>query len=366
MLFVNIDTILTSTSTAQQEPFHLKVSFQVSNGITVLFGPSGSGKSTTLAAIAGLITPQKGCIKIGEKTVFDHAQKINLSMQKRAIGMVFQNLALFEHLTVLQNVTYGLMHNSREQRETMAMAMLTRWNIATLAKQYPTQLSGGERQRVALARALVTNPSVLLLDEPLSALDALTKNTIIKDLRTIAQVAEIPILLVTHDRTEALALGQSLFIYNQGSIIAQGTPLAVLNTPRTLGVATLIGMENIFLSEITNIHAERGTMSVLAGKVTFEVPFNGQVEGSNVHIAISARDILLATEKPQATSARNLLYGRITRLQEQDLNLSVTVDCGIPIVTLITKSAATELTIEKDLMVWLAFKAHSCYILNAT
>src|SRR5438874_983139 len=168
MLSVDINTTL-------EGGFTLDVRFTVEAGITVLFGPSGSGKSMTLAAIAGIISPKRGRIQIGEQVVFDSVNNINVPIQQRAVGMVFQNLALFEHMSALKNVMYGLAGRPRAERMERARDMLTRFGIAHMEKRPPGQLSGGERQRVALARALVTNPKALLLDEPFSALDAPTK-----------------------------------------------------------------------------------------------------------------------------------------------------------------------------------------------
>jgi molybdate transport system ATP-binding protein len=357
MLSLDINTTL-------EGGFGLDVRFTVEAGITVLFGPSGSGKSTTLAAIAGILSPKRGRIQIGEQVVFDSANNINVPIQRRAVGMVFQNLALFEHLTVIKNVMYGLAQKPRSERIERAREMLTRFGIAHLEKRLPGQLSGGERQRVALARALVTDPKALLLDEPLSALDAAAKTIIMDDLRRIARTIPIPILVVTHDRSEATALGQSMLVYEHGHIVASGSPLAVLGAPRTLSVASLAGIENIFAGQIAVPHPERGTMSVGIDRVTVEVPYSGQTAGETVHIAISARDILLATEEPHATSARNILAGTVSELQEQDLNLYVKVDCGITLIALITKHAAEQLSIRQGQPIWLAFKAHSCYLLD--
>lgn len=344
-------------------PFTLALSFIAEPGITILFGPSGAGKSTTLAAIAGTIVPASGRIEIGNSVLFDSARGVNLPIQRRAIGMVFQNLALFEHMSVIDNVAYGLAGVARTERIKMAMEMLERFAIAPLAQQRPARLSGGERQRVALARALVVKPRALLLDEPLSALDAHTKSNIIEDLRAIAGANPIPILLVTHDRAEAVALGSRMLVYEQGRIVADGVPIEVLGAPRTLSVANLAGIENLFTGKVSALHPERGTMSVSIGAVSFDTPMSGKAVGDSVHVAISARDILLASEEPRHTSARNVLPGTITALREHDLNCYVTVECGIPLSVLITKQAATELAVQKGQRVWLAFKAHSCHLL---
>src|SRR5262249_39929990 len=157
----------------------------------------------------------------------------------------------------LQNVTYGLAEKPSEERLKRARAMLERLNIAHLENRRPSMISGGERQRTALARSLVIEPKALLLDEPFSALDAVTKESIMEDLRLIARSTPIPILLVTHDRSEAVALGRHMLVYEKGRITARGAPLAVLGAPRTLSTATLAGIENIFVCRITTLHPER-------------------------------------------------------------------------------------------------------------
>jgi molybdate transport system ATP-binding protein len=354
-----------STGARGARAFALEIAFQAEAGITVLFGPSGAGKSSTLAAIAGLITPRRGIIKLNNRLLFEGAQKINVPMQQRNIGMVFQQLALFEHMSVLDNVCYGLIALPRAARRARAAAMLARFEIAELAAQRPGELSGGERQRVALARTLVTEPRALLLDEPLAALDAGTKRIIIEDLRKIAASAAIPILLVTHDRGEALALGEKMLVFEQGRIVDEGAPLKVLGAPRRLTVANLAGLENIFPGKISAVDAARGTMTVQVAEIAFEMPFYGHAVGDRITIGISANDILLALEKPVAISVRNIIAGEIAALESEDINLYVKVDCGVMVRVLITRHAADELKLAVGSKVWLAVKAHSCYLLEA-
>jgi molybdate transport system ATP-binding protein len=367
MLSVEIKTVFKNSKVAGEDrnrDFSLEINFIAEPGITILFGPSGSGKSTTLAIIAGIVIPDYGRIKIEDHTLFDSSQNINLPIQKRNIGIVFQNLALFDHLTVLQNVIYGLADRPKKERFDRAIDMLSRFGIEDLKDRKTSQISGGERQRVALARSLVTNPKTLLLDEPFSALDSINKRTIMRDLQRISLNSSIPILLVTHDRSEAIALGHKMLVYESGKIIAQGAPLAVLGAPRTSSVASLAGVENILVGRVELLHQERGTMSLRCDPITIEIPLGEQKVGDLVHIAISARDILVSTEEPRSTSARNIFKGAIKEIEEKEINLYVMVECGIPIIALITKHAAQELGLRLGLTIWLAFKAHSCYLLD--
>ena len=170
-----LDVQFRKSFAAQATQFLLDVEFQAPPGFTILFGPSGAGKTTLLDGVAGLTRPESGRIAIGGRILFDAAQRINLPVEKRRLGYVFQNLALFPHLTVKQNVQYGLAHLPPQERDTQAFAVLEAFRISHLAQRYPREISGGESQRTALARTLVTDPALLLLDEPLAALDAATK-----------------------------------------------------------------------------------------------------------------------------------------------------------------------------------------------
>ena len=245
---------------ATERPFTLDVDFSAPPGFTILFGPSGSGKTTLLDCVAGLAVPDAGRIVVGERILFDASSRVSVPVAKRGVGYVLQDLALFPHLTVEQNTEYGLAHLPRSVRRQRAAAMLQEFHIEHLRQQRPGEISGGERQRVALARALVTDPCVLLLDEPLAALDAPTKSKIIDDLRRWNQAHRIPILYVTHAREEVLALGERVLVMEEGRIIAQGAPHEVLGAPLQETVAQLAGFENIFDATVESVHEDRGTM----------------------------------------------------------------------------------------------------------
>ncbi len=229
--------------------FTLDVEFELDAGITILFGPSGAGKTTLLDCIAGLRTPDSGRIAIGERVFFDRDRRISLAVRRRKIGYVFQDLALFPHLSAEENIGYGL-RGSREQRRARIAAILESFRISHLRTHKPGEISGGERQRVALARALVTDPCVLLLDEPLAALDGPTKTHIIGDLQSWNADRRVPILYVTHSRDEVFALGEQVLVLENGRMIARGTPHEVMTAPRLETVAQLAGFENIFDAEV--------------------------------------------------------------------------------------------------------------------
>jgi molybdate transport system ATP-binding protein len=198
--------------------FQLDVSIAVPAGITILFGPSGAGKSTLLDCIAGLLRPNAGHIAIGETVLFDSATGTNLPPQKRAIAYVFQTLALFPRMSVEENVGYGLADLPEAERAARVRGILEAFRVEGLGKRRPDEISGGEKQRVALARSLVTQPRVLLLDEPLSGLDSELKDSILKDLRAWNAKRGIPILYVTHSRDEVGALAERVIRLEGGRV----------------------------------------------------------------------------------------------------------------------------------------------------
>ncbi len=200
--------------------FVLDVAFAAPAGVSVIFGPSGSGKTTVLQCLAGLLQPDAGAITVGEEPLFDSARKINLSPQERRVGYVFQDLALFPHMTAAENIGFGIRSNG-DERARMVRDILERFHIAHVASHRPEEISGGERQRVALARALVTRPRLLLLDEPFSALDDELKLAIIGDLKQWLGQNNIPVLFVTHDRSEAEALGERMLRLKEGSVVEE-------------------------------------------------------------------------------------------------------------------------------------------------
>ncbi len=244
-----------------ERDFSLDVDFTAAPGFTILFGTSGSGKTTLLDCVAGLATPDAGRIVVGERAFFDGNAHTDVPVARRGIGYVLQDLALFPHLTVEQNTEYGLARLPRPERQQRAEAMLREFRIDHLRQRRPAEISGGERQRVALARALVTDPCVLLLDEPLAALDAPTKSKILDDLRRWNEAHRIPILYVTHSREEVIALGERVLVLEEGRILAQGTPHQVPGAPLHETVAQLAGFENIFDATVWSVHEDRGTMT---------------------------------------------------------------------------------------------------------
>ncbi len=212
------------------------------HSITVLFGPSGCGKTTVLRCIAGLDKPQQGRIQFGKETWFDSENQIHLSPQQRGIGFVFQDYALFPHLSVSVNVAYGIRGLSKSEQRRRVDEILQRYDLVSHADKRPRQLSGGQQQRVALARAIVRRPRLLLLDEPLSALDSALREDLRDDLCEQLHALEIPMILVTHDRSEARLLGDHLIVMNHGKTQQAGRAAEVFANPANSDVARILGV----------------------------------------------------------------------------------------------------------------------------
>lgn len=211
--------------------FDLDVAWEIGAELAVLFGPSGAGKSLTLRLIAGLAQPDAGRVISGERILLDTASAVCLTPQQRSVGFVFQDLALFPHMTVRENVLYGGHGLEKDERNERAESLIRRFGLSSLQKRRPGQISGGQKQRVAFARALLRRPSVLLLDEPFSALDGPLRRDMGELLREVQRELKLPTVLVTHDAAEATALAETVILCDHGRVLRQGTPREVLACP---------------------------------------------------------------------------------------------------------------------------------------
>jgi molybdate transport system ATP-binding protein len=351
---------------AAASPFVLDVSLGIPPGITILFGPSGAGKSTLLDCLAGLLQPDTGRIAIGEEVLFDSANRANLPPQNRRIAYVFQSLALFPHMSVEENVSYGLADVRAQERRARVGEILAAFRVENLQTRKPGEISGGEKQRVALARSLVTLPRLLLLDEPLTGLDAELKSAIVDDLRAWNAAQRIPILYVTHSRDEVDALGERVIAIDHGRVISAGTPQEVLDAPRRKRLAQAAGFENLLGGTVMDVREADGVMRVglQSSACEIEVPLGYAVSGDRVHVAIRAGDILLAKELPKALSARNVLAGRIVSLERRGNVVVAQVDCGAVFMVHVTPGAVRALDLRPEQEVWLVLKTHSCHLVD--
>jgi molybdate transport system ATP-binding protein len=220
--------------------FTLDIEWQIGNELAVLFGFSGAGKSMTLQLIAGLIKPDKGQVSLDDIVYFDSSAGINLPPQKRPLGYVFQDLALFPHMTVLQNILYGAANLSKNEKLDRAHEMIRAFKLTGLEDRYPDEISGGQKQRVAFARALIRQPKVLLLDEPFSALDRPLRLEMRRSLREVRDNFNIPVILVTHDFEEAVAISDRMIVYELGRIAQIGSPERIKSSPVNIYVSQLV------------------------------------------------------------------------------------------------------------------------------
>jgi molybdate transport system ATP-binding protein len=327
--------------------------------VTVLFGPSGSGKTTLLRMLAGLERPDTGSIVFRERTWFDSARAIHLPPQQRLAGFLFQDYALFPHLTVAENVAYAA------SRET-ASKLLEAFGLAQLAPSKPRALSGGEQQRVALARALAAEPALLLLDEPLSALDAPTRSRTRLELRRMLLHGGVPSIVVTHDRMEAVALGDWMAVIVDGRIRQTGPVQEVFRRPADPRVAESLGVENVLPAEIAGREAGLLILQVY-GQVY------GQVGGAQIQCVdsgetgpvfacIRAEDVAITREMDQVSSARNRLAGRVRAVIPEGALARVELDCGFPLVALVTAQSAAEMALREGENVSAVVKATSVHL----
>jgi len=357
MLDVSLRTHLSAS-------FALDVSFAAPPGITILFGASGSGKTTVLRAIAGLLRPHGGRVVVGDRTLFDAASRTDVPVARRRIGYVAQHLALFPHLSVLENVSYGIAHLDRAERDRRADAILTSLGIAHLRARRPGEISGGERQRTALARTLVTDPDALLLDEPLSALDYATQTRMLDDLRAWNRERGIPIVYVTHAHREVFALGERVVVLEHGRVRAEGTPHEVLDAPARHSLATQAGFENVFDGLVMSSRPEAGTMACRIDGLDVEVPYSGADDGDAIRVAVRAGDILVAGEEPRALSARNILPGEVRSLGREGATMIARVAAGPVFEVHLTPAAAQTLALEEGSRVWLVIKTYSWRVIQ--
>jgi molybdate transport system ATP-binding protein len=328
--------------------------------ITVLFGPSGSGKTTTLRCLAGLERPEQGQIRFGATTWFDAAGGVFLSPQRRGIGYLFQDYALFPHLTVAGNIAYGLWGLSRSEQRRRVAEILHLFQLTGLEDRYPYQVSGGEQQRIALARVLVRRPRLLLLDEPLSALDLPTREQLRPGLRRLLVQFGIPVVLVTHDRIEAMALADHLIVLDRGRVRQQGAVEEVFNRPLDVEVARIVGMGNVQPGRV--VKTEEGLSTVAVGTTQLlAVAPAPNVE--QVYVCIHSEEVFLQKGVADHASHRNRLAGIIGSLTPEGPLVRVALDCGFPLLALVTRTACNELELREGEAVTALVKALSVHLI---
>ncbi len=352
--------------------FELRLEWEVDPGkALVLFGPSGAGKTTALRAMAGLLRPVAGRIEIDGQAVYDSEAKLRLSAHHRRVGYLTQQYHLFPHLNVAQNMAYGLPDRNSVAMRSRIADMLENFELPGLEERYPWELSGGQQQRVALARALATQPRLLLLDEPFAALDIGLRRAVRQELRATLARNPVPVILVTHDREEALSLGDEVQVIDGGRAIARGAPVDVLGQPGQAAVARLVGVENLFRMKVESRHPRDGTMRLSGAGAQagfmLETPLGGTREASGeewVTVGIRASDIILSLLEPVGSSARNRIPGTVSRVEPRPPGYTVELDCGVPLLCQVTGASLEEMGIRAGQPLWAVFKASSCFLVQ--
>jgi len=338
---INIDNLNINLGKFNLRDINLHIT---ENDFFMLMGPSGAGKTILLEAIAGLVPIKNGRIRVAGRDI------TRLPPEKRGISIVYQDYALFPHLTVANNIRYGLRFQKIEKSEgdQRLVKLLDLLNLQHLANRSPETLSGGEQQRVAMARALIVNPQVLLLDEPLSALDPRLREEFRLVLKQLQQQTSATILMVTHDFAEALALGHRGAIINGGEIEQSGSMEELFQRPQSTMVADFVGMKNLFAVTILEEKARIENLQIQLGHC---------YENGQKFIAIRPEDIVLSTEQLQS-SMRNCFQGRINQIISQGFYYEVHVDVDtVSFCALVTKGALLEMELREGKEIYLFFKS---------
>src|SRR5688572_811818 len=260
-------------SSRESADFTLDLDFQASSGVTVLFGPSGAGKTLTLDCIAGFVRPSEGRILLDDAILFDHPTNLHLPPRERRCGYVFQNYALFPHMTLRQNLEFAAERRPRLERHRHVTEVIEKFRLQDVAGRRPHELSGGQRQRCSIARALLTAPRLLLLDEPARGLDAPLRAELYDVLRQVRAEFSTPVLLVTHDLEECFELGEEMLVLRDGKVVQAGPPRKVVDQPASLEVARLLGLYNLLPVEIRALDPAGNSSRLRFGEIEFTGPY---------------------------------------------------------------------------------------------
>ena len=342
--------------------FALDCEGQFGDGVTAVFGPSGSGKSTLLNCIAGLARPDEGEIVFDGETLYSSRRGVNLPPERRRFGYVFQNSALFPHMSVADNIRYGYQLTPRADRRIDPARPIELLRLERLLERGVGNLSGGERQRVALARALATSPRLLLLDEPLASLDAGLRGVIIGYLKSIRRELGIPMIYVSHSLSEVIALADDALTLLDGKAAGFGRAIDALVQPRVSAVADYATLENLLEARVVrggdNAGGD-GLAELQVGAARLWAAGASRATGESVTLSIRAGDIILSREMPAGISALNIVSARVTEIHALDARVMVYADIGARVVVEITRSSLRALDLRPGADVYLIIKANS-------
>jgi molybdate transport system ATP-binding protein len=362
-----VDSRRLAVSIGQAAPIPLDVEFSCEAGdVLAIFGPSGSGKTTILRSIAGLHRPARGVVRVGTETWTDTAAGVFAPPHQRAVGFVFQEYALFPHLTAAGNVMTALGHRPRAERRRLADRLLEQVHLSQHADRRPAELSGGERQRVAVARALAREPAVLLLDEPFAAVDRGVRRRLQDEIDALRRTIDVPLILVTHDFEDVVRLATHLLVLEQGRAVACGTLAELTSRPDLPWVRSAVGLGSVFDARVGQRLAARGLVELTMGGATLLAADRGLAAGATVRVRIPAREVILATRPPEGISLHNVLAGTVTAVHADAAFEHVMVQLAVGDVHLlaeVTRDAVTTLGIAPGVRIHALIKSVSIDVL---
>lgn len=333
------------------------------SSVTVIFGPSGAGKSTILRCLAGLDSPTSGQITFGKDVWFNSADQTDVSPRQRRVGYVEQNLSLFPHMTVAQNVAYPMTRCARSERAQRVSELLDMMGIGELAGRRPSQISGGQSQRVAIARAIARNPCLLLMDEAFASLDLPTAQSLRNVLRQVVTDLQIPAIVVTHDRDEALTIADQIAIVAGGRICQTGDVASVFSRPDSLEIAEVVGVETVIAARVIARQEGLVTLAPVESPETCLEAIGGDQESADVFVCIRAEDVTVSPGPDTLSSARNRLRAVITGLAPEGSAVRMHLDCGFPLDAIVTKQSVSDLDLRPGREVTAAVKAPSVHLI---
>jgi molybdate transport system ATP-binding protein len=328
--------------------------------VTVLFGASGAGKTTLLRCIAGLEQLTAGKIVFSGEVWADAAKRRHVPTQKRPIGFLFQDYALFPHLNVRDNIGFGIHHLASGVRSDHIRTTAANLKIEDLLERQPGELSGGQQQRVALARVLVREPELLLLDEPLSALDGVARDHVRSELARLLRRLQMPAIIVTHDWVDALSLGDRLHVMSRGVVLQEGTPQEVFAKPKHAEVASAVGMENLIVGRVRERTADVVKLQVGSAEL---YAAESHDEHTEYFVCIRGENVTLENGRSGQSSARNNLPGRVREISPTGSLMKVIVDVGFEIVALVTHQAVMDMQLFPGVEVFAVFKASAVHLI---
>jgi molybdate transport system ATP-binding protein len=340
--------------------FSLEIAFSAPDvGVTALFGPSGCGKSTILAAVAGLLRPQEGRVRLDDAVLLDTARRIFVAPERRRCAVVFQEARLFPHLSVETNLRYGLRRAPRDAEGPGFDEVVALLGIAPLLARRPSLLSGGERQRVALGRALLARPRLLLMDEPLASLDTARRGEVLPFLARLRDAARIPILYVTHALDEVDALANRLVLIEAGRVLADG-PVEELAARTDLPLAARRDAGSLIACTIVAHDPGRGLTRLGFAGGAFLVPLRSEAPGTTARIRLRARDLAVATEEPRGISTQNILSATLLDISDATTAHEVFLRLKVgptAMLARVTRDSVARLGLVPGMALWAVVKA---------